>query len=139
MSPKGWLAVARWSLLALAGELFFGFGLAFNPGWANGWPFGLTIHSVFSAGMSLLLFLILVTAAALIGAIVGAACSYFGAGLRRGRAVYAGWLVCCCVLALVASLWAFREIYASTLEMWPNGYNPRAGPDANLALQMASR
>ena len=56
MSPKVWLAVAGCSFLALAGELFVGCGFAFNPGWANGWPFGLTIHSVWSAGMSFLLF-----------------------------------------------------------------------------------
>jgi len=127
MSPKVWLAVAGCSFLALAGELFVGCGFAFNPGWANGWPFGLTIHSVWSAGMSFLLFLILMTAAAGIGAIVGATYSCFGVGFRHGRAVYVGWLVCCCVLALAASLWAFREIYASTLEMWPNGYPSRTG------------
>jgi hypothetical protein len=124
MAPKAWLSIARWSLLALAGELCAGFGLGFNPGWANRWPFGLTIYSVWSAAMSAVFCLLLITAAAGIGALAGAACSYFDVGLHHGRVVYAGWLACCGALALVAGLWAFREVYASTCEMWPNGYHP---------------
>ncbi len=125
MAPKAWLEIAGWSLLALASEVFVSFGFAFNPGWANAWPFGFTIYNVWSTGMSIVFFLLLVTAAVGTGAVTGAVCSHFGVGLRHGRAVFAGWLVCSCVLALMASIWAFREIYASTLEMWPNGYNPR--------------
>ncbi len=124
MIAKVWLAIARWSLMVFGGEVFFGFGLAFNPGWANGWPFGLTIDSVWSTGMSFLFFLMLMTAAIGLGAIAGATCARFGVGLRRGRAVYAAWLVCFGVLASVASLWAFKVIRASMLEMWPNGSNP---------------
>ncbi len=26
------------------------------------------------------------------------------------------------ILSVATCLWAFSEIYASTLEMWPNGY-----------------
>ena len=124
MAPRAWLAMARWSLLALVGEVFFGFGFAFNPGWANGWPFGLTIYTVWSTGMSVLFSLLVITAAAGVGAIAGAACSYLGAGLRHGRTVYAAWLACSGALALVAGFWAFGQVYDSTWKMWPNGYNP---------------
>jgi hypothetical protein len=124
MAPRVWLAIAQRSLLALACEVFFGFGFAFNPGWANGWPFGLTIYSVWSTGMSVLFSLLLITASVGLGAITGAVCSSFGIGIRSGRAVYAVWLACNCAPALAGGLWAFRRIYASTLQMWPNGYNP---------------
>ncbi len=124
MPPKDWLTIAGRSLAVLAGLLFFGFGLAFNPGWANSWPFGLPIYSVWSAGMSILFLLLFMTVAAGLGAVAGVVCSSFGVGLRRGRAIYAGWLAGSCALAVFASLWAFRRLYATSLEMWPNGYNP---------------
>jgi hypothetical protein len=122
MAPKAWLTIARRSLLALAGEVCAGFGLGFNPGWANGWPFGLTIYSVWSTAMSVLFSLLVITVAA--GAVAGAVCSSFDVGQHRGRAVYAGWLACSGALGLVAGRWAFRQVYVSTLEMWPNGYSP---------------
>lgn len=125
MAPRGWLKIAGWSLVALVGEVFGSFGFAFNPGWANAWPFGLSIYTVWSTGMSSVFFGILVTVAVGTGAVTGAVCSYFGVGLRHGRAVFAGWVACSSILALVASIWTFRAIYASTLEMWPTGYNPR--------------
>ncbi len=124
MAPNRWLTIAEWSLCALACEVGFGFSLGFNPGWANGWPLGLTINSIWSVSMSVLFFLLLMTAAVGLGAIIGAACSHYSVGLRHGGAVYTTWLVCACFLALLASHLAFREVYASTLEMWPNGYNP---------------
>ncbi len=124
MSPKSWLTIFGWSLLALGAEIFFGFGFAFSPGWAEGWPFGLSIYSVWSAGMSFVFFLVLMTASVGIGAMTGAACSNYGVGLRCGRVVYAGWLMYSCFMALWVALWAFREIFASSLLMWPTGYNP---------------
>jgi hypothetical protein len=124
MALKVWLAIAGRSLLALAGEVVISFPFAFNPGWANGWPLGLTIYSVWPAGMSFVFFLLLLTTAVGMGAVIGAACSYFGVDQRRGRSIFVVWLACSFVLAFLASLWAFREIQASTLEMWPNGYNP---------------
>lgn len=124
MIAKDWLTIAGWSFGTFAGLIFLGFGPAYSPGWANGWPFGLSIQFVWSAGMTVLFSLLLMTAAAGAGAVVGAVCAYCGVGLRHGRAIYAGWLVLCCALALFASLWAFREVHASTWELWPNGYNP---------------
>lgn len=124
MAPKAWLAIAGWSLLVLEGEGFLGLVLAFSPGWANGWPFRLTIHPVWSTGMSVLLFLLLVTAGVGIGAVACAGCQRFGIGPRRARVLYMIWLACSAILAALASHWAFGVIHASTREMWPDGYNP---------------
>ena len=124
MTSGAWFAIARRWFLALAVEMGFGFPLAFSPGWANGWPFGLTVYSVWAAGMSILFSVLLVTAAAGVGAVAGAACCAFGVGRRRGWAAYKSWLACSSTLALVGGLWAFGQVCASALEMWPNGYNP---------------
>jgi hypothetical protein len=85
MAPKVWLAIARAALMALLSGLFLGFGLAFNPVWANGWPFGLSIYAVWSTWMSLVFFLLLFTTAVAIGAATGAMCAHFDSGPRRGR------------------------------------------------------
>ncbi len=123
MALKDGFEIARWSVIALAAETFVGFALAFSPGWANDWPFDLTIHTVWSTGMSILFFLLLTTSAAGAGAATMAICSHFGLGNRFNWAAFAVWLACSFVLAMVATLWAFEGIYESTGEMWPNGYN----------------
>lgn len=46
----------------------------------------------------------------------------FAFGRRHTGAMLGIWLVVWTVLCLAACGWAFREIYTSTLEMWPNGY-----------------
>ena len=124
MSKKNWLSIAAYSLLTFAGVLFFGFGLAFNPGWANGWPFGMTIHAVWSTGMTFLFFVLVMSFGAGIGAIACAGSAHFDLGLRSKTTAYAYaiWLLFCGVAALCACIWVYREIYASTLVMWPNGY-----------------
>ena len=124
MSVQSWLLIAGWSFAAFGCGIFIGIPLVFSPGWANGWPFGLTIYTVWSVGMACEFCLLSITAAVGGGAIAGALGSHYGIGLRYGRAVYAGWLVFACLFVAWAARGAFNEIYASTLEMWPNGYNP---------------
>jgi hypothetical protein len=124
MTPRNWLEIGGISLLALLIEAFTVFGLAFNPGWANGWPFGLTIDSVWSAGLSFWFFMILMTVAVGLGALSLAACTHFGFAHQHGRWIYACWLACCCVLALLVSLLVFREVQEGARELWPNGYHP---------------
>src|SRR5262245_55502004 len=53
MSRETWRSVATGAFATLGGALGVGFPLAFNPGWANEWPFGLSIDQVWSAGLSL--------------------------------------------------------------------------------------
>lgn len=125
MSPNAWRTIVFGSSLTLACEVFFGFGFAFNPGWANDWPFGLTIHTVWPAGLSLLFFLLVITAAVDLGAIVGATCSQSGIGLRRGWAAFTAWLIGSGIVALLACVWVLKGLSAQALAEWPNGYGPR--------------
>jgi hypothetical protein len=63
-------------------ELFIlnlvGWFLFFSPGWANGWPFGLSFQTVVSIGLTCHITLMIITAAAGVGAIVGFICTLIG-------------------------------------------------------------
>jgi hypothetical protein len=118
----GLLALA--SLIALGAESFLGFGLGFAPGWANGWPGGLTIYRVWSAGMTTILFAILVTGAIGIGALVGILLGRTATPRRYAGMAFGIWLCACISLAVPTCYWFYCETYASALEMWPAGYNP---------------
>ena len=93
-----------------------------RTGWANGWPLGLTLHVIWSAGIASLVFLMLLTLAIGLGALVGLVCSWCGIGLRSGRLSFVAWIAVTAVLALIASLYVYKEAHTSALEMWPNGY-----------------
>lgn len=123
-TPNSWLKIALLSFAALGAELIFGFGLAFNPGWANEWPLGLTIYLVFSAGMSCLFFVLLVTFALMLGALAGVAFSRRETDFRRVKAGIIAWILCSCAMAILAGVWAFTKIYDSALREWPKGYHP---------------
>ncbi len=122
MPPRDWFRIAGISFAAMGSCMYVGCGLGFAPGWANGWPGGLTIYTVWSTGISILLFVILVSGMTAIGATAGGICSKQGIGLRHGRSFFVAWLVISTALALAASFRAFQSVYASTLAMWPRGY-----------------
>ncbi|HEX8201487.1 MAG TPA: hypothetical protein VF590_13460 [Isosphaeraceae bacterium] len=124
MSRETWNAIVWGSLAAFAGGAWLGFSLGFAPGWANGWPLGLTIHSVWSTGMAVLLFWLSLTSSASLGAAIGSLCAPTVVGRRWGRPAYVAWLVVAAGASLVLSCRAFQGIYASTFEMWPQGYHP---------------
>lgn len=124
MSRGRWNTIALGALVAFACEASFGFALWFAPGWANGWPLGLTIHTVWSTGMVVLLFLLSLTSAVSVGAAIGSVCARSEVGRRWDRPVFAAWLAVVAVAAFVLAYRAFPLIYSTTLEMWPNGYNP---------------
>lgn len=114
----------RLTLPALLLEAWLGFALWFAPGWANGWPFGLTIHTVWSAGMAAIASVMLMTLAAGVGA---AACSLLlrhDVEPRHLRRAYRAWLVVWSVAVAIVGILAYRDMYAETLDMWPGGYNP---------------
>lgn len=123
MPRNNWLKIAVCSLLAIGGEAYLCFGLAFNPGWANGWPNGRSIHSVWSTVMTMLFILFLSSVAVGLGAILCAGMDRGGVSLSKCRAIYVGWLVASSVFTWRAGHWAYAEVYALTLTMWPNGYN----------------
>jgi hypothetical protein len=124
MARSTWTAIVVLSATAFIFMAMTGFSLSFAPGWANGWPFGLTIQAVWSTGMAVVVFLLLMTAAVGVGAAVGALYAEPSSEGRRGRAVYAVWLLGCAIGALGMSVYTFTAIYDETWRMWPNGYNP---------------
>ena len=112
----------RGALLALGIEIAGSFPFFFAPGWANGWPGGLTIHRVWSTWLTATLVIMMMTSGIAIGSLI---CRLIGA-LPGGRR-YAGvallvWIGLWGLLSAVACLWIFPEVYASTREMWRDGY-----------------
>jgi hypothetical protein len=66
--------VAGLAAFGLFVENLVGWFLFFSPGWANGWPFGLSFQTVVSVGLIGYILLELTTAAAGVGAVVGLFC-----------------------------------------------------------------
>ena len=58
------------ALLALGAEVVASFPFFFAPGWANGWPGGLTIYLVWSAWLTVTLFVMLMTCGIGVGALI---------------------------------------------------------------------
>jgi hypothetical protein len=107
---------------ALTFEVAASFPLFFAPGWANGWPGGPTIYQVWSTWLTFTVFVLLVTIGLCAGALLSLLVSIFPRTRRYNGNMLIGWMVVWTVLCAAFCLRAFREIYASTLEMWPNGY-----------------
>jgi hypothetical protein len=124
-SSYGTLALA--AFCALGAELILEFPFWFSPGWANGWPGGFTIHRVWSAGMTADLCIMMMTAGIGIGASIVRLLCLVPPARRWVGSIFFVWLVLWTVLTALIDTVAYREIYASTLEMWPNGY-PDGGP-----------
>ena len=60
----------RGALLALGVEMASSFPYYFAPGWANGWPGGLTIYQVWSTWLTATLFIMLMTSGIAIGSLI---------------------------------------------------------------------
>jgi len=108
--------------LALFAEAVASFPFYFSPGWANGWPGGFTIYQVWSAWLTLTLFVMMMTIGVGAGSLVSLLACAFSLGRRHSANVLGVWLIIWTVLSLAACSRAFAAIYASTLEMWPTGY-----------------
>jgi hypothetical protein len=110
------------ALLALGAEILISFPFYFAPGWANGWPGGLTIYQVWSTWLTLTLYIILMTCGIGVGSLISLFLSAFPSGRRHAGIALVAWIDLWVLLSVVTCLWAFPEVYASTLEMWPQGY-----------------
>lgn len=102
--------------LVFAGALpVMSFPFAFAPGWANGWPGGLTVHEVWSAGMTAVVSLVLFATAAGAGAAV---CSRLVGRVNSKNLIlfYGAWLVSAALAAGAVGVVAFWVIYASALQ-----------------------
>jgi hypothetical protein len=119
VQPKALYAVLLFSMSALPVEILAAFSLWFSPGWANGWPFGLSRHVVWSSGLALATFAILMTVAAGVGAA--------GCGLLLGSqekaaitwGMFAAWLLVWMVPAALLCWVIGQELHAAAVQIWP--------------------
>ena len=111
--------VAVIAIALIPAELAFAFSLWFSPGWANRWPGGLSFHFIWPAGLAALLFVLLMTTATAIGALIA-----FASNRQSGLRAFWMWLAVAAIPALGAAAWAFAVLRAEVLAMFPNGYNP---------------
>ncbi|QDT36333.1 hypothetical protein [Stratiformator vulcanicus] len=75
------------SIVLLVCQAFVLIGLTFQPGWANGWPLGISKHSVFAAAVT-------IVRAAMSLTMVGGLSALAGANLERiVRRPYVGYAV----------------------------------------------
>src|SRR5262249_36017848 len=63
-----WIYMAVALACSLIAGCIFCFGLFFSPGWANGWPFGLSFQLVISVAMTCCASIMLMAVAASVGA-----------------------------------------------------------------------
>ena len=122
LTPANFRLLFLLACLALAAETVVGFPLFFAPGWANGWPGGLSIYRVWSTWLSITIFVMLMTIGLGAGSVIGLLAWLFPPVRRQTGKVLAAWMVIWAVLCVATCLSAYKEIYASTLDMWPNGY-----------------
>ena len=111
------------ALVGLSWEYLLGFAWFFSPGWANDPLFGPNFHAVLATAMTGWVSLMLMTAAAGAGAIIGFLCALLGVGQRHGGQVHRGWLGFAAVVILLLSIWIFRSFYAWVWETFPDGYH----------------
>jgi hypothetical protein len=117
-----WFGIAGAALLCLLFEYWLGFVLLFSPGWACGWPFGLSFQAVVSGVITGGISIMLCTAAAGAGAIAAFACTLARVGRNRVWQFYRTWLWLATFVILFLSVLVFQRVYASVSNDFPNGY-----------------
>jgi hypothetical protein len=123
MNRINWGIAAAGAMLAVGPEAFFGFGLWFNPGWANAWPGGIPIDVAWAGGLAAYLFIFLMTVVFGFVAAVLALSVRPGKPSPRFRIIAA--LIAPIVLAgLAVSVWVYGHLHVTAQTMWPNGYHP---------------
>lgn len=118
MSRDACKTLAFVPLVALLVEFFSAFQFYFAPGWANGWP-GLSMHVVWSSGMTLFVFITLMTCACSVAGILGWLVLTLWSSFRHARLLIATVLGLGFIVAGLFSWWFYQETYAETLRMWP--------------------
>jgi len=96
--------IAGLAAIGLLVENFVGWFLFFSPGWANGWPFGLSFHTVASIGAIGYILLELTTAAVGVGAIFGLICIFLRVEEKYESLIYGNWLWIMIVLLCLSLL-----------------------------------
>jgi hypothetical protein len=75
--------------------------------------------------MTISMFVMLMTLGVGVGSLIIFLLCIIGGGQLPVRHLFWIWVAIWFVLSALICLWAYREIYASTLEMWPKGYPNR--------------
>jgi hypothetical protein len=121
LSPPEYVAIISGAAAGVAVEGLMAFSFFFAPGWANGWPGGLTIYVVWSAFMTMVFAAMGMT----VGVGMGAFASLLLHAALGGRRAQRLFLIRVAIWALLVAIgcpWVYRQIHESTLAMWPNGY-----------------
>jgi hypothetical protein len=109
------------SVVALFVENMLGWFLFFSPGWANGFPFGLSFQAVLSIGMTIYFLLLIVTAVAGVGAIVALILICFQVEDECASWLSRKWRWFA-VVFLCISAWIFWRAYVLVWQSFPDGY-----------------
>src|SRR4051812_17122777 len=117
LSPTIFGGLFLLALLALGAEVVVSFPFFFAPGWANGWPGGLTIYQVWSTWLTVTLFVMMMTCGIGAGSLTSLLLCAFPRGRRHAATALVIWIDLWVILSVVICLWSFPVIYASTLEM----------------------
>lgn len=94
------------------------FPFFFAPGWANGWP-GLSMHVVWTSGMTFFVFIMLMTCASSFAGALGWLVLTVWSTFRHVGLLIASVLGIGLVVAGMLSRWFYQEVYDETLRMWP--------------------
>jgi hypothetical protein len=122
LTPANFGLLLTLACVMLAAEAVVSFPLWFAPGWANGWPGGLTIHQVWSTCFTIMLFIMLITVGVGLGSAISLVVCIFTRGRGQAGSVFGVWIVIWTIISAAVCFLAFKWMYASTLEMWPGGY-----------------
>ena len=109
LSPGTFGAIFSHAFLGLGAEVVARFPFFFAPGWANGWPGGLTIYRVWSTWLTVTLFVMLMMCGIGVGSLISLLLCGFPSGRRSAGTALATWIAFWAVLSLVACLRAFPE------------------------------
>jgi hypothetical protein len=128
-SALAWISIAGMALVGLFWEYLFGFACFFSPGWANDPLFGPNFQAVLAAAITGWISLLLLTAAAGVGAVIGLLFALLRVGERHAGRVYRDWLWFAAAVVLFLSIWIFRSVHDWVWKTFPNGHHvaSRAG------------
>jgi hypothetical protein len=116
-----WIGIAGLAGFTLIAEWYFGAILFFAPGWANGWPWGLSFELVVSAGMTAYISLMLMTASTGAGAIIAHFEASTGVRAEDQWQFFIRWLCITSAVVVCLSSIVFLALCAWVAPNFPDG------------------
>ncbi len=114
--PAVWLALLPCCVVLVPVEALVTFSLWFAPGWANGWPWPRRV--VWSTGVAVSLFMVLMTCAVGAGAVY-AIIRYYGRSAGRTRRTFAVWIASCAAVGTLVCVLTGQVLYSRAVGLWP--------------------